>query len=216
MVVIMSIEIPEQPSVLSPPTADGTPFEGVCMLAGVHGVGKTSIAQELAIELPRTAVVHASQEIRLLLAGVTREQQMSMKLEDWLGKIVTHFTILFDRGLNDNDHLLFDTHLLVPTTGEEGPSYTSVWSDEYKKYIGNAFMIVAEPSAIKTWHRGDEATTGRTRELTESDIAKQQVLNVREFHALIDRNAIPSTSSIIENRDGYMHEVKKAIAEQIA
>lgn len=186
------------------------------MLAGVHGVGKTSIAQELAVELPRTTVVHASQEIRTLLGGVSREQQMSMKLEDWLGQIVAHFTVLFDRGLNDNDRLLFDTHLLVPATGEQGAYYASVWSDEYKKYVGDAFMIVAEPSAIKSWHRGDEVLTGRRREIAESDIAEQQSLNVREFEALVDRGAIPPVSQIIENHDGRMQEVKATIAERIA
>lgn len=186
------------------------------MLAGVHGVGKSSIAQEIATELPRTAVVHASQEIRALFGGISREQQMSMKLEDWLGEIVAHFTVLFDRGLNDNDRLLFDTHLLVPATGEQGTYYASVWSDEYTRYVGSAFMIVADPSDIKRWHRGDEASTGRKREITESEIAEQQLLNVREFETLIDRDAIPPTSEILHNIDGRMQEVKATIAEKIA
>ena len=185
----------------------------VYMLTGINGVGKTTLADQLAAELPNTAAIHASQELRNLFGGISREQQERMKLEDRLAEMVMHFTVLFDRGLNDNDNIIFDTQLLIPTSGEQGVYYESAWSDEYTKYLGQATMLTAHPRDIRTWRERDEKLTGRKRSLSEEDIEQHQNMNMHEFTDLLDRGAIPANSQIIKSEDGQLEKAKLAVIE---
>lgn len=181
---------------------------------GVNGTGKSTLTERLAQRIPGTGVVHASHELRSLFGGISREQQNKMSIDDRLGEIATHLTRVFDQGLNDNDRLLFDTQLLVPR--DDTPrTYESAWSDEYTPYIESAMLIVAPPKSIRVWREVDEVRTGRHRDLSEENIARDQEANVDYFNALIARGALPQRSQILENKDGQLEQTEEFIVDHM-
>jgi nicotinamide riboside kinase len=190
------------------------PSGRVVALMGVNGTGKSTLSDRLAVKLPKTGVIHASQELRELFGGISREQQNKMAIEDRLGEIATHLTSVFDRGLNDNDRVLFDTQLLVANPGEER-KYESAWSDRYSPYLASAAMLLATPDTISRWRREDGIRTGRMRDLSQANIAQDQQANLDYFNELVKNGALPATSEAFHNEDGKVAQIEQDLADHI-
>lgn len=196
---------------------ESTPENKVFALMGVNGTGKSTITDRLAQRIPGTGVVHASQELRTLFGGISREQQNKMSIDDRMGEIATHLAYVFDQNLIDNDRLLFDTQLLVPTSvsTDHQRNYESAWSDTYGPYLASAVMLLASPSVIRAWRYEDGVRTGRERDLSEANIDRDQNANVDYFRQLLARRAIPLSSKIIHNEDGMLEQTERLVADHI-
>lgn len=190
------------------------PSDRVVALMGVNGTGKSTLTDRLAEKLPKTGVVHASQELRELFGGISREQQNKMSIEDRLGEMAAHLTGVFDRKLNDNDRVLFDTQLLVASPGEER-KYESAWSDRYSLYLASAAMLLASPDTISRWRHEDGVRTGRMRDLSEANIAQDQQANLDYFNELAETGALPASSEVFHNEDGKIAQVEQDLADHI-
>lgn len=198
-------------------TESKTPESRVFAFMGVNGTGKSTIADRLSQRIPGTGVVHASHELRTLFGGISREQQNKMSIEDRMGEIATHLTNAFDRNLTENDRVLFDTQLLVPTatSTDQQRTYESAWSDTYGPYLASAVMLLASPNVIRTWRYEDGVRTGRERDLSEVNIDRDQSANVDYFRQLLARRAIPLSSKIIHNEDGMLEQTEQLVADHV-
>lgn len=190
------------------------PSDRVVALMGVNGTGKSTLADRLVERLPSTGVVHASHELRMLFGGISREQQNKMSIEDRLGEIATHLTSVFDRQLNDNDRVLFDTQLLVANPGVER-TYESAWSDKYTPYLASAAMLLANPGTISRWRHEDGVRTGRMRDMSEDNITQDQQANLDYFNELVKRGALPSNSQVFHNEDNKIAQTEQILADHI-
>ena len=193
------------------------PDSRVFAFMGVNGTGKSTITDRLSDRIPGTGVVHASHELRTLFGGISREQQNKMSIEDRMGEIATHLTHVFDQNLTENDRVLFDTQLLVPTpeSTDQQRTYESAWSDAYGPYLASAVMFLAPPSTIRAWRYEDGIRTGRERDLSEANIDQDQHANVDYFRQLIARRSMPLSSKIIHNEDGMMEQTEQLVTDHI-
>jgi adenylate kinase len=184
------------------------------LLTGVSGTGKSTLADRLAQRLPRTSAVHASRELHEVFGRFTQDQRGRICYENKMGEIATHLAMVFDRKLNDYDRLLFDTHLLVPVSGEVR-TYESVWSEQYCRYMASAALIMALPQEIRAWRYHDKLRTGRKRDLSEVNIAQDQTANLSYFEELTAKGLLPVDSQVIHNEDGQLEQTEELIISQI-
>lgn len=192
------------------------PSDRVVALMGVNGTGKSTLTDRLAEKLPKTGVVHASHELRTLFGGISREQQNKMSIEDRLGEIATHLTGVFDRRLNENDRVLFDTQLLVATSGNApNRTYENAWSDRYGLYLASAAMLLAAPETISRWRQEDGIRTGRMRDLSEANITQDQQENLDYFNELVANGALPPSSDVFYNEDRKIVQIEQSLADHI-
>jgi adenylate kinase len=174
------------------------------MFMGVNGVGKSTLASDVATAFPDALRLNGSAELRRLFGGVSREELERLDPAQKLGRRAAHFLELFRRATADHKLVLMDTHLLVPIRSDDSVRYENTWHDGYSAFVAGAFMLTADPRDISAWRALDQERTGRTRDLAAENIAIDQELNVAEFRTLIDREALPPNSQIIENGDGLL------------
>jgi adenylate kinase len=179
---------------------------GVYMLMGVNGVGKSTVVEEISASSESTIVIHASEELRGLFGGMSRQELETLRPEVKLGKMVTHFTVLFDRHVNNDKAVLFDTHLLVPIRKGGSVTYENIWSNDYSQYVSDVVMLEADPAVIRKWRLYDREVTGRVRDVSVENIIQDQILNTVEFENLVAKHAIPATSTLLRNEDGDIEQ----------
>ncbi len=184
---------------------------GVYMLTGINGSGKSTVVDMIAASRPGVISVHASLELSKLFNGSSREELETLSAEEKLGRMVAHFTTLFDQSMNDNRAVIMDTHLLVPIRKDGNVTYENIWSDEYSRYVRSMAMITATADTIRGWRLRDEAQTGRIRNVILSDIEADQTANIDLFHGLIADGSLPDSSRIVESVDGGLAEVTRNV-----
>jgi adenylate kinase len=184
---------------------------GVYMLTGVNGIGKSTIVDSIATDHPEMVALHASLELRQLFNGISREELEVLKPEDKLAKMVVHFTVQFDKALEEKKAVLLDTHLLVPIRRDRSVVYEDIWSDAYTPYATSVVMLSADPSDIRAWRLRDEANTGRKRNSEVVDITADQDQNIARFQSLLSSKSIPKESQIIKNSHGSIESTRKDI-----
>jgi len=178
------------------------PRAGVHLFVGVNAVGKSTLTDRLAASSPSIVAVHASTELRGLFGNVTRQELERISPQEKLGSMVTHFTALFERHLDDGKTVALDTHLLIPIRSGDTVVYENIWSDAYVPYIKDAVLITADALDIQGWRIADEIRQGRVRDLSLANIETDQDLNAREFNRLVAVGALPLGSAVIKNRNG--------------
>lgn len=188
------------------------PYEpGIYILTGVNGIGKSTIVDAIATNHPETVPLHASQELSQLFNGITREQMELLAPEEKLGKMVTHFTILFEQILESDRAAILDTHLLVPIRKNGKLVYEDIWSDEYSPYVSSMAMLSAAPELVRTWRLEDEIKTGRKRSTDPGDITLDQNANLARFSELKSLGVVPAHSGIVENLENRLDDTREAI-----
>lgn len=184
---------------------------GVYILTGVNGIGKSTIVDAIAANRPEMVALHASFELRQLFNGISREELETLKPEEKLAKMVTHFTTQFENALAEEKTVLLDTHLLVPIRKDRSVVYEDIWSDAYTPYTSSMVMLSAEPSDIRAWRLRDEAETGRMRNSEVTDITSDQNQNLARFESLLSGGSIPAQSQVVKNSHGSIDETRKDI-----
>ncbi len=180
---------------------------GVYMLTGINGTGKSTIVDMITDGRPETVPLHASIELSRLFNGISREEMECLDAEEKLARMVAHFTVQFERSLNENKAVIIDTHLLVPIRKDGNLSYEDIWAEEYRQYTHSMHMLTAAPETIRGWRLRDEAITGRQRSTRLEDISADQNANVKRFNDLVEEGSLPEGSRVIENIDGGLSEV---------
>ena len=193
-------------------TKGETPFDaGVYMLMGINGIGKSTIVDAIANDSPEVTAVHASQELRALFNGVSREKLEKLNPEEKLARMVIHFTSIFDEVTSEGGVVMLDTHLLVPIRTPEGVTYENIWSDMYSPYVNATAMLTADAEDVRGWRMEDELVTGRKRNVSEDDIRADQAANVVAFEELKAAGRLPLRSRIITNIDDRIEKTRQDI-----
>jgi hypothetical protein len=108
-----------------------------------------------------------------------------------------------------------DTHLIVPIRSGSVERYENTWMREYSKFILNATMLIAKPEHVLHWRQIDEQTTGRKRDLSTTNIAKDQNMNIAEFRKLVNDRELPNYAKITNNVDGERERLIQEIANNL-
>ena len=178
--------------------------DGLYLLMGVNGVGKSTLAEELAATCEGARVIHASQELRRMMERLDNQLAEQLTNEEKLSMRVAHLVDLFRTAREVRGIVFVDTHLLLPTREGESVTYTNFWSDGYIPYVTKAYMLTAHPADIEARRRADQIATGRVRDLSEDNIRLDQEANVNAFMQLVYRGAVPPGSSTLKNATGLM------------
>lgn len=186
---------------------------GVYMLTGINGIGKSTVVDAIAHDNPETIPLHASHELRKLFGDISREELELLTPEEKLSRMVVHFTTIFDQGLNDNQAVIMDTHLLVPIRKDNDVTYEDIWSHEYAPYVSSMAMLSADPTAVRGWRLEDERATGRKRNTDIFAIAADQEMNIARFKMLYADGRLPNSSSVVENQSGQLDETRAAVEQ---
>ena len=125
--------------------------------------------------------------------------------------MVVHFATIFDQGLNDNQAVITDTHLLVPIRKDNNATYEDIWSHEYAPYVSSMAMLSADPTAVRGWRLEDERATGRKLNTDIFAIAADQEMNIARFKILYADGQLPNSSSVVENQSGQLDETRAAV-----
>ena len=181
------------------------------MLTGINGTGKSTVVDMIAERKPETVPLHASIELSKLFNGISREEMEKLDASEKLGRMVAHFTTLFEQNIDRDKAVIMDTHLLVPIRKEGEVQYEDIWAQEYREYTRSMMMLTASPDTIRGWRLSDEAATGRKRNTTLADIAADQDANVTRFEELVTEGSLSSGSRVIENIDGGLDDVRLQI-----
>jgi adenylate kinase len=184
---------------------------GVYMLTGVNGIGKSTVVDALTSNHPEAVPLHASQELSELFNGISREEMELLAPEEKLGKMVIHFTTIFDRVLNSDKAVILDTHLLVPIRKNNELVYEDIWSDQYSPYVSSMAMLAANPDSVRAWRLSDEKTTGRKRNTKTDDIILDQEANLARFTELRASGVLSTHSGVVENVENRLTDTQAAI-----
>lgn len=186
---------------------------GVYMLTGVNGIGKSTVVDMIARNRPNTVPLHASSELRGLFGNVSREELELLTPEEKLGRMVTHFTTIFERHVPKGRAVIMDTHLLVPIrTGSVACRYEDIWSDKYSGYVKSVVMLSAHPEVLRHWRLVDEQATGRKRNTDINQIAADQRANIARFHELRSSGQFSlDRSGVVNNENGCITETTAAV-----
>jgi adenylate kinase len=190
-------------------------LEGARLLAGINGVGKSTIVNAIASHNSGIFPIHASAELRDLFGGVSHEELESMTPEQKLARMAVRFTELFTQARDEKKVALLDTHILVPIRRNNVTQYEDIWAEEYRKWIGQAAMLIADPVDILTWRADDEIKTGRVRDLSLDHIDIDQRLNLRRFSELVSWRDLPSTSRIVRNSPDDWHSIEQKVVDDL-
>lgn len=154
----------------------------VIALFGVNGVGKSVIADTLNKSLAGSTRVRASQVLRDVF-GVDRQALETMSPEVKMSIKIPALLREFHKAA-EHKFILLDMHLIIPIHQKETTIYEDVWSDMFYSYILKAYFIYAEPLSILDRRKADMKKTGRSRNVSITDIVSDQRLNLRKFYEL--------------------------------
>lgn len=158
--------------------------KNVVVLLGINGVGKSTIARRLECALPGSVTVSGSAVLMDSFGGVNRQNLERLSAGEKMRVMEPALLEAFERHQAAN-HIILDTHLVVPIRKSGNLVLENVWSEKYVPYVRQVFFIISDPREIMDRRIRDFESTGRQRDVDLVHISRDQDINRIVFEEIV-------------------------------
>jgi adenylate kinase len=156
-------------------------MSNVCFLFGINGVGKTTLVHELSARISGSIIINASEKLREVFGGLTREQLERLAPEEKKNAMGSALLKTFIAS-GDAPIILCDTHLTVPIR-KAGVllRYERMWNAAFESFA-MCFCLITAPSDTVMERRKDDLLNGiRSRDIDPKNIAADAIVIANDF-----------------------------------
>jgi adenylate kinase len=166
----------------------------VCFLFGINGVGKSTLAREIATQHPGTTVISSSELLRTAFGGVTRE---CLEQADPLAKQAALHGALAEAFHRHAAAplVICDMHLTVQLGAADRWHYEHMWSPSLAPFAA-AFFCVTAPMAQVIARRSADLANGRKRSLCPRAAIEHDHVEREDFRRYFRHEA---TARVVNN-----------------